>query len=245
MAHITIFYPAYNEETYLKRAVEAAKEVGIRMVADGDIAGYDILIVDDASTDGSGLLADALVKADHRISCIHHETNRGLGGAVKSGLTHARGDVVLYSDIDLPFDMMDLKRAYRLMRYYEADIVSAFRFDRTSEGLRRLLYSWLYNLLIKFVFGLRIKDVNFSCKLIRKKVIDAVTLKSEGSFIDAELLAKADRKGFRIIQFGTNYFHRSRGVSTLSSWRVIVKILKELATLHREIKKNNSNKSAI
>lgn len=236
MEHITIFFPAYNEQAYLNRAVEAAKEVGRRMIADGEIAGYDILIVDDASKDSCGILADRLAAEDSRISCIHHEANRGLGGAVKSGLTHAKGDVVLYSDIDLPFDMMDLKRAYRLMRYYNADIVSAFRFDRTSEGIRRLIYSWFYNWLIKLVFGLRIKDVNFSCKLIRKKVIDAVTLKSEGSFIDAELLAKAERNGFHIIQFGTNYFHRSCGVSTLSSWRVILKILKELYTLRKEIK---------
>lgn len=236
MEHITIFYPAFNEEAYLLRAIDAAKEVGERMVADGDISGYDILIVDDASKDNTGSLADQMAEQDQRIRCIHHETNRGLGGAVKSGLTQAKGNVVLYSDIDLPFDMMDLKRAYRLMRYYNADIVSAFRFDRTSEGMRRLIYSWFYNFLVKIMFGLRVKDVNFSCKLIRKKVIDVVALKSEGSFIDAELLTKANRSGFHIIQFGTNYFHRSCGVSTLSSWRVILKILKELFSLHREIK---------
>ncbi|MGD9211890.1 MAG: glycosyltransferase family 2 protein [Desulfobacteraceae bacterium] len=235
MEHITIFYPAFNEEAYLQKAIEAAKEVGEQMIADGDISQYDILIVDDASKDNTGSLADEMATADQKIHCIHHEINRGLGGSVKSGLTHAKGDVILYSDIDLPFDMMDLKKAYRLMRYYNADIVSAFRFDRTSEGLRRLIYSWFYNCLIKIMFDLRVKDVNFSCKLIRKKVIDAVALKSEGSFIDAELLAKANRNGFRIIQFGTDYFHRSCGVSTLSSWRVILKILKELFVLRREI----------
>ncbi len=242
MEHITIFYPAFNEEAYLQRAIEAAKEVGERMMADGDIIGYDILIVDDASNDRTGLLADQMAAADQRIACFHHESNRGLGGAVKSGLKHARGDVVLYSDIDLPFDMMDLKRAFRLMRYYDADIVSAFRFDRTSEGMRRLVYSWFYNWLVKLLLGLRVKDVNFSCKLIRKKVIDALELKSEGSFIDAELLAKANRSGFHIIQFGTNYFHRSCGVSTLSSWRVILNILRELFFLYREITamKNNN-----
>lgn len=241
MEHITIFYPAYNEEAYLQRAVEAASEVGEHMIEVNEIRDYDILIIDDASKDNTGVLADKLASEDGRISCIHHETNRGLGGAVKSGLTHAKGDVVLYSDIDLPFDMMDLKRAYRLMRYYDADIVSAFRFDRTSEGLRRLVYSWFYNWLIRIVFRLRMKDVNFSCKLIRKNVIDALALKSEGSFIDVELLAKAERSGFHIIQFGTNYFHRSCGVSTLSSRRVIVKILKELFTLRKEIKSIPSN----
>ena len=102
MEHITIFYPAFNEEAYLFRAIEAAKEVGERMIADGDIAGYDILIVNDASKDNTGLLADKMTKEDQRVGCIHHHTNRGLGGAVKSGLTQAKGDVILYSDIDLP-----------------------------------------------------------------------------------------------------------------------------------------------
>jgi glycosyltransferase involved in cell wall biosynthesis len=236
METITIFFPAYNEEAYLRRAVEAAREVGDRMVADAEIAGYDILIVDDASRDATGRIADELAASNPRLRCIHHRQNRGLGGALKSGLKNAKGDVILYSDIDLPFDMMDLKKAYRLMRYYEADIVSAFRFDRTSEGLRRLIYSWIYNALIKIVFGLRVKDVNFACKLIRKRVVDHLDLKSEGSFIDAELLGKADYAGFRIIQFGTNYFHRSRGVSTLSSWSVIIKILKEMFSLRKEIR---------
>jgi glycosyltransferase involved in cell wall biosynthesis len=236
MDTLTIFFPAFNEEAYIRRAVEAAREVGDRMVADQEIAGYEILIIDDASKDSTGRLADELAAAGDRLRCIHHPSNRGLGGAVKSGLVNAKGDVILYSDIDLPFDMMELKKAYRLMRYYEADIVSAFRFDRTSEGLRRLIYSWIYNALIKIVFGLRIKDVNFACKLIRRRVVQHLELKSEGSFIDAELLGKADQAGFKIIQFGTNYFHRSRGVSTLSSWSVIFKILKEMLALRREIK---------
>ena len=233
---LTIFFPAYNEEAYIQRAVDAAIEVGDSMVQNGEILSYEIVIIDDASTDKTAGISDRLAANNDNIRCVHHETNKGLGGSVRTGLTSARGSIVLYSDIDLPFDMMELRRAYRLMRYYEADIVSAFRFDRTSEGLRRLIYSEIYNGIIKLFFRLRIKDVNFAFKLFRKEVIDAVSLSSEGSFIDAELLAKADRSGYRIIQFGTNYFHRSRGVSTLSSWTVIFKIIREMLSLYKEIK---------
>lgn len=236
MDTITIFYPTYNEETYLKKAVEAGKEVGDLMFAEGEISDYEILLIDDASTDSTGRLADELSAKNRRVRVVHHRTNCGLGGSMKSGFAHAGMDVILYSDADLPFDMMELRKAYRLMRYYEADIVSAFRFDRTGEGLRRLIYSNVYNTLIKTVFHLRIKDVNFSFKLVRRDVFKYITLKSEGSFIDAELLAKAARYGFKIIQFGTDYFPRSRGVSRLSSWGVIVKILKEMFRLRREIK---------
>ena len=236
MDTITIFYPMYNEETYLKRAVEAAKEVGELMSAEGEISDYEILLIDDASTDSTGRLADELSAKDPRVKVVHHQTNCGLGGSMKSGFANAGMDVILYSDADLPIDMMELRKAYRLMRYYEADVVSAFRFDRTGEGLRRLIYSNVYNALIKTFFHLRVKDVNFAFKLARRDIFKDITLKSEGSFIDAELLIKANRYGFKIIQFGSDYFPRSRGVSRLSSWGVIVKILREMFKLRREIK---------
>lgn len=236
MKGITIFYPMHNEEQYIRRAVEAAKEVVNRMVKDEAIDDYEILIIDDASTDSTGKIADELSASDQRIKAIHHTSNRGLGGSIKTGFNNAKMDFILYSDADLPFDMMELQKAYRLMCYYEADIVSAFRFDRTGEGLKRLFYSYIYNLLIKLLFKFRVRDVNFAFKLIHKDVLNYVTLKSEGSFIDAELLIKAEKYGFKIIQFGTNYFPRSRGASTLSSPSTILKILKELISMYREIK---------
>ena len=242
MHTLTIFYPAFNEETYIHRAVEAAREVGDTMLANNDITDYEILIVNDASTDQTPIILESLSENDPRIRSVHHTKNRGLGGALKSGFEHAKGTIVLYSDIDLPFDMMEITKAYRLMRYYEADIVTAFRFDRTCEGIRRLIYSKTYNGLIMLIFGLRVKDVNFAFKLLKKEVLDEVKLKSEGSFIDAELLTKANQLGFRIIQFGTNYFHRSRGISSLSSWNTIFGILREMSSLYLEIKRTRSPK---
>ena len=236
MKGVTIFYPMHNEELYIRRAVDAGREVGNRMIKDETIEDYEILIINDASTDSTGKIADELSANDRRIKAIHHTINRGLGGSIKTGFANAKMDVILYSDADLPFDMMELQKAYRLMFYYDADIVSAFRFDRTGEGLRRLFYSYMYNLLIKSLFKLRVRDVNFAFKLIRKDVFNYVKLKSEGSFIDAELLIKAQRYGFKFIQFGTNYFPRTRGVSTLSSTSTILKILNELITLYKEIK---------
>ena len=236
MDGLTIFYPAYNEEAYIRRAVEAAKEVGDSMVKDGDVPDYEILIINDASTDNTGAIADDLAVRDTRIRVIHHDSNTGLGGALKTGFSSAGMDLILYSDVDLPFDMMEVKKACRLMRYYEADIVSAFRFDRTSEGVRRLIYSKLYNALIRILFRLRVKDINFSFKLVRRDVFEHVELKSDGSFVDAELLVKANRYGLKIIQFGTNYFPRSRGLSTLSGPDVIFKILREMSAMRKEIK---------
>jgi glycosyltransferase involved in cell wall biosynthesis len=234
---LTVFFPAWNEEELIVRAVTAGRELCERLRAAGEIGDYEILVVDDASTDGTGKLADELADEDPAVRVVHHEVNRKLGGALKTGFAEARGDLVLYTDADLPFDMRDVEKALRLLRLYEADIVSPYRLDRTAEGPRRTVYSFAYNHLVRWAFGLRLRDVNFAFKLIRRRVLDHVTLESEGSFIDVELLANAQRLGFGIIQFGVDYFPRTRGVSTLSSLSVIRKMMVEMGRLAPEIRR--------
>ena len=213
---LTIFLPAWNEVEGITRAVAAATESGEALIAAGEIGEFEVLVVDDASTDGTGELLDGLAASDARVRVVHHAVNRRLGGAMKTGFTNARGAFVLYTDADLPFDLAE--------------------HDRTGEGPRRVVYSYAYNSLIHWLIGLRLRDVNFAAKLIRRDVLDAIELRSEGSFIDVELLAKAQRMGFRIIQFGVDYFPRTRGVSTLSSPTVIAKIIRELVALLPEIR---------
>lgn len=233
---LTIFYPMWNESETIRRAVTAGIEAGERLVADGEIERFDILVVDDASTDETGAIADKLAAADPRVGVVHHPVNRKLGGSLKTGFTHATGELILYTDADLPFDMAEVSKAVRLLRIYDADIVSAYRLDRTGEGPRRLVYSYAYNHLIQLVFGLRLRDMNFSFKLCRRSVFDQVELKSEGSFIDVELLARAQRLGYGIVQFGVDYFPRTRGISTLSSNEVIAHLVSELIGLRHELK---------
>lgn len=232
---LTIFFPMWNEEEYLQRAVDAAGEVCHALIAANEVRDYELIIVNDASTDATGALADALAAVDAHVRVVHHPVNRKLGGSMKSGFAAATGDLILYTDADLPFDMDEVRKAVRLMRVYEADIVSAYRFDRTGEGYIRTVYSALYNLLVRVMFGVRMRDVNFAFKLCRARIFEQVELKSEGSFIDAELVIRAQRAGYRIVQFGVDYFARTRGVSTLSSPTVIVKILRELRQLRGEL----------
>jgi glycosyltransferase involved in cell wall biosynthesis len=230
-ASLTFFFPMWNEEEMIHRTVEAARQTGDELIGERVIGTYEILLVDDASTDATGKMADELAANDTRVRVVHHEVNRKLGGSVRTGLAEARSDLVLYTDADMPFDLNDLHKALRLLQIYDADIVSAYRFDRTGEGAKRAVFSYIYNSLVKAVLRLRVRDVNFAFKVIRREVLEHVELVSEGSFIDAELLAKAQRRGFHIIQFGVDYFPRARGTSTLSSPAVIVKILRELAAI--------------
>jgi len=235
-ALLSIFFPMWNEEEYIYRAVRAATEICERLEADGEIGDYEIIVVDDASTDATGRLADELAAANAHVRVVHHPHNRKLGGSIKSGFAAARGDLVLYTDADLPFEMIELVRAVRVLRTYEADIVSAYRFDRTGEGPRRAVYSWVYNGLIHAMFGTRLRDINFAFKLCRRRVLDHIALSSEGSFIDAELIIRAQRSGFAIVQIGVDYFPRSRGVSTLSSFGVIGTMLREMSALRKGLR---------
>ena len=226
---LTIFFPMWNEEDYIETAVAAAREICVELVSIGEIGDYEILIVDDASTDRTGAIAETLAARDRHVRVLHHPQNRRLGGSLKTGFANARGELILYSDADLPFDFAEVRKACRLARLYGADIVSAYRLDRTAEGARRAVYSFGYNALIRLLFGLRLRDANFSFKLVRRNVFDHIEIKSEGSFIDVELLVRAQRRGFKIIQFGVDYFARTRGISTLSSFPVIAQLVEASA----------------
>jgi glycosyltransferase involved in cell wall biosynthesis len=233
MAHfsgLSVVFPMWNEEAGMRHAVAAAREACETLVSAGEIADWEIVLVDDASTDTTGEIADEMAAEDPRIRVAHHAVNRKLGGSIRTGLDLARHELVLYSDADLPFDLGEAGKACRLLRMYRADIASAYRHDRTGEGAVRALYSYGYNWLVRAVFGLRIRDVNFAFKLCRRRVFEHVRLESEGSFIDAELIARASRMGFRVIQFGVDYFPRTRGISTLSSFAVIRTMLREMAS---------------
>ena len=234
---LSVFFPMWNEQEYIERALGAAREACDTLVAQGEIGDYELLVVDDASTDNTGAMADEIATQDPHVRVVHHPVNRKLGGSLKTGFASVTGDLVLYTDADLPFDMDELIKACRVMRHYEADIVSAFRLDRTGEGYVRVVYSFFYNAMVRYMFGVKMRDVNFAFKLCRRSIFDHVTLESEGSFIDAELVISARRYGYKVVQFGVDYFPRTRGVSTLSSPTVIVKILREMWQLRAKLRR--------
>ena len=228
---ISLVYPMFNEQENIERAVHFAEDVLRKMTPD-----YEIIIVDDASTDRSPEIVDALTRSNPCVKVFHHERNLKLGGTLRTGFSKATKDLVFYCDSDLPVDLLELTRAVRIMEFTKSDIVSAFRFDRTAEGPLRTLYSMVYNLLIRSLFPLRVKDVNFSFKLFKRELLDKVVLESEGSFIDAELLIKGRLHGFKIAQFGVDYFPRNRGTSTLASPDVIIKMIRELVAFRMKMR---------
>ncbi|MFM7062254.1 MAG: glycosyltransferase family 2 protein [Actinomycetes bacterium] len=228
---LSIVLPAWNEDAGLLHTLDAVGAAADALVAAGEVGRVEVVVVDDGSTDATPALLAARAASDQRLQVVTHDRNRGLGAGVRSGLAKSTGDVVLYTDADLPFDLAAVPTALEAVRGGPAGMVALYRVDRAGEGLRRLVYSYVYNLLVRAVLGVRVRDVNFAGKFLVRDLVDALELHSEGSFIDAEMVARAERLGFGVAQFGVEYFPRSRGVSTLSSLPVVLGMLREMRTL--------------
>ncbi len=221
----------FNEEENIQHALRVATDA-LTQVTDG----HEIVVVDDASTDRSPEILRGLAAADPRIRIVRHDRNQKRGGTLRDGFAAARMELVLYMDADLPLDPREIGRAISAMDVTRADMIAAYRYDRTGEGLRRAMYSYVYNGLIGVLFGWPHRDINFAFKLMRREILEAVELKSEGSLISAELITKAKNLGFTVQQIGLDYFPRTRGRSTLSSMGVILKMLRELVSLYPEMR---------
>jgi glycosyltransferase involved in cell wall biosynthesis len=229
---LSLVMPMFNEEANIEHAIAYAVEALHEHVLD-----YEIIIVDDASTDESPEVVRRAIAGNPRIRMIRHEFNQKLGATLRTGFSAAKMDLILYMDADLPFDPSVLGRAIRAMHVTRADVISGYRFDRTTEGFKRTVYSIFYNLLIRTLFGVRVRDINFSFKLMKREVLQTIQLRSEGSLIDAELIVKAINHGFVVQQIGLDYFPRVHGESSLSSPAIIVKIFREMFTLAGDMRR--------
>jgi glycosyltransferase involved in cell wall biosynthesis len=229
LSSLSFVFPMYNEIGNIENCVAQALATGRKMTSD-----LEIVVVNDASTDGCGELADRLALIHPELKVLHHAKNRKLGGALRTGFAAATKDWVLYIDSDLPIDMDEGLRAIPLTQ--NADMVIGNRHGR-AEGLKRELMSFVYNRLIRYGFGLNVRDVNFAFKLFRRVILDHITLQSEGSFIDAELLIESNKAGFTIAEMPIQYHPRVAGVSTLASSSVVKTILREMWSYRQAARK--------
>lgn len=216
----SIVVPLFNEEENVRQLVEK-----ILAAVGAHPRFLEIILVDDGSRDRTANLVSELAVRDERIRLAQHQVNRGLGAAIRTGLNTARGDFALYTDADLPFDFDLIPQLFALAD--EGRVVAGCRLNR-GEGLRRLLLTRVYNFLVRALFGLRLKDVNFACKIFPRRFLDGAELNADGSFIDVEMLVEARRLGLEIYSQPLRYLPRERGLSTLSRPVVILYIFKEM-----------------
>lgn len=222
MPRVSLFIPMHNERASFgptsAKALEVLSSLGCE---------FELLIVDDGSDDGSERAADALAAADPRVRVVHHAGRRGYGQALRTGFAEARGAIVAYTDCDEPADLRRLPEALRLFEDPAVDLVAGYRLGR-YEGPRRYLLSAGYNALLRLLFRLRLRDVNFSFKLIRRQALLSLRLRAVSGFIDGELMIEATRRGLRIVELPVIYQRRLHGASHFDSLRAVTGTLAEL-----------------
>ena len=207
---LTIFFPMYNEAGNIERVIDRVEEVSSQL----GIPDLEILLVDDGSRDGCDLTVEAWAARNPAIRLHRHPRNMGYGVALRTGFLEAQGDAVAYTDSDMPADLLNLQRAIPLLA--QADLVIGYRIKR-YETTRRPDYSRIYNLLMRLMFGVKVRDVNFSFKLVRREVLDRIHLTATSVFIDGQLLAEAVRYGFTIAEIPIEYTPRKFGRSNFDS----------------------------
>jgi glycosyltransferase involved in cell wall biosynthesis len=224
---LTFFFPAYNEEENVEETVRRALEELGPMV-DGSL---EVLVVDDGSADRTGELADAMAAANPRVR-VHHQPNRGYGGALKAGFTNARGRLICFSDGDLQFDLGEMRLLLERLDdpRYPVDAVIGYRRQR-RDPFHRTLIAKTYNAVISVTFGLRVHDIDCAMKLFRREVFDGLRLDSDGPFLSAELLVKLRARGTRIAQVGVTHYPRVAGQNTGASFRKILRTFRDIGRL--------------
>lgn len=217
----------YNERENIQTTLAEALAIVPRL----GFEDFEILVIDDGSRDGSAELVEQLAARDPRIRLVRHPRNLGYGSALRTGFLNARCDVVFYTDSDLPVDLSELERALPLLDH--SDVVIGYRICR-HDTPRRALYSRVYNLLMRQLFGVRVRDVNFSFKLVKRSVLESISLTAATVFIDGQLLAEAVQHGYSISELPINYQPRRYGVSSFNSlraaWDTLVEMLRYRVT---------------
>ena len=223
IAALSYFFPAHNEEANLEGLVEEAL-AALAAIADR----FEIIAVDDGSTDATPAIADRLVEAHPEVvRAVHHPVNLGYGAALRSGFRAARFDLVCFTDGDRQFRVADIGRLVaRLGEADAADAVVGYRIRRADPPIRTI-YARLYRLANRIWFGLRVRDVDCACKLFRRAALDGVRVESGGAFFSAELLIKMRAAGRELVEVGVPHYPRTAGSPTGSRPSVIGRAVKD------------------
>ncbi len=218
---ISIVIPAYNEEENVYQTINSILDVMNRSFED-----FEIIIVDDCSTDTTGHILDNFAFTNKNIKVIHNEHNLGQGGSLAVGFANVSKELVIHNAMDYPFDVSDLPKMVELIDKY--DIVVAARTSRPGYTIYRHILSRANIFLLNLLFDLHLSDYSF-VQLYRSHIIKEIhpDARAIGFFIP-EILIRAHKKGYHIIQIPIKYLPRKKGVAKSGSFKVVSRSLIDL-----------------
>ncbi len=224
LTSLSLVFPAYNEAANLPKLLKAATEAAGKITAD-----FEIIVVNDGSRDNTKALVEAAANKDSRVRLLDNPTNLGYGQTVWNGLEAATKDWVFFSDADLQFDLNEIGRLS--VHTNDFDVIVGYRAPRRDPFIR-LINAKAWNVLVRILFGLKIKDLDCAFKLFRRRVLGEIEVQSGGATFSAELMARLQQKGLAFKEVPVTHLPRVAGNPTGAKPAVIIRAFKELFGLY-------------
>jgi glycosyltransferase involved in cell wall biosynthesis len=203
---LSVFFPAYNDGGTIASLVIRAVQVASGLTPD-----FEVLIVNDGSTDSTKEIADELARQYPQVRAIHHQRNRGYGGALRTGFASATKELVAYTDGDGQYDPSELADLWKRLTP-DVDVVTGYKISR-SDPWHRIVIGRMYHWTVKLLFRLRVRDVDCDFRLIRREVFDRVKLERDTGVICLEMMRKMQDAGLRVVETPVHHYHRAHGRS--------------------------------
>ncbi|MFN8002439.1 MAG: glycosyltransferase family 2 protein [Acidobacteriota bacterium] len=213
---ISVFFPAYNDEGSIANLVRKTFAILPQLTND-----YEIIVVNDGSSDGTAAVLDEMAKTQPRLRVVHHPRNRGYGGALRSGFEHATKDLVFYTDGDGQYDVSEISKLLPLLTP-EIDIVNGYKIKR-SDARRRVVLGGIYKFLARLLFNLPIRDVDCDFRLLRRTAVQSISLSSTSGVVCTELVYKLHAAGYRFAETPVHHYPRLHGQSQFFTLRRVAR----------------------
>ncbi len=211
--NVSIILPIFNEDAVIEDTIHAQIKA-----ADKLFDQYEILAVNDGSTDYTAQKLSKLAEKYPRMRILDHTYNKGYGAALRTGLNEAKHDWIFFTDADRQFNIEDLDRFIGLNNDF--DFIVGFR-QKRADSLKRIIISDIYNKLNRMLFGLALRDVDCAFKLMRTSAVKETGFSSDSFFVSVELMTRARKKGYRITELGVNHYPRANGESKVTLKKVL------------------------
>ena len=230
--NLSIVFPIYKDEL----TVESLVFKCIKLCEQLDIKSWEIVIVNDGSPDQAGVICDRLASQFNQIKVIHHAKNLGYGEAIKTGLKFASYENILQTDGDDEYDIFDFYKFLKVMHNY--DLIITFRYKKLYSN-SRIFISHLYNVLVRFLFRTKYRDISTGLRFLKKSVIDDFELISQSPFIGAEIVLRSMYAGYSIGEVGIQTYPRTFGSGSSTSMKNIFHTIKDLFLIRKQIFSDN------